>query len=154
MGTIFFSSNFIIQKKWFYVNNFMQYFAIFIFFFGKMNLFKRISFLLACFTMLSFFWALENYDSFTPKMKLYANRYFGQYYKFKDSYRYEREYRNLHIQQSNQSIEYISELPFWGFGYGKVESRNRKNFLETLEYIMHILLYGNNLDYLHSFITL
>ena len=101
-----------------------------IFFFGKMNLFKRISFLLlACFTMLSFFWALENYDSFTPQMKLYANRYFGQYYKFKDSYRYEREYRNLHIQQSNQSIEYISELPFWGFGYGKVESRNRKNFL-------------------------
>lgn len=71
-----------------------------------------------------------NISILPESVNLYLNRYFGKFIELPNYYQYEQLSKNLHIEQSNESILiYARELPFWGTGYGQTQDKIKFNYM-------------------------
>jgi len=90
---------------------------------------KTIVFFVLPLLVFGFITIVGSYDSLPKKYQMYVSRYVGAFVDLPSNYEYASESRNEHLIQSNESVFYaIENLPFWGFGYGRSESRSRYNY--------------------------
>jgi hypothetical protein len=96
-------------------------------FYSKKNNIKRV---LSIALIVSLFgYLLINFNVLPISAKIYLHRYVGEFVSLPESYAYSYFARNIHIEQSNESVLVAaSGLPFWGFGFGDTQTRNRFNY--------------------------
>lgn len=96
-------------------------------FYSKKNIIKRV---LSIVLIVSLFgYLFINFSVLPISTKIYLHRYVGEFVNLPESYAYSYFARNIHVEQSNESVLIAaSGLPFWGFGFGETQTRNRFNY--------------------------